>query len=398
MPKQINILNFLKGDKVLWIVILLLVLFSIPAVFSATGSLAYQYQDGDTSYYFLRHTFFVISGLIVIFISHKISYKLYFNIATAFLIFTIFLLILTLLIGQSVNDATRWLKIPIIGIEFQTSDLAKLALIMYVAKILSVNQENKENLKKAFFIILIATGAVCIFILPENLSTTLLLGGTVLIMMFIGRIEHKYLLILIGLAAVIFTIFILVVMSSGVDSRLGTWKARIENFFNGDEQDNFQSTQSKIAVAKGGWIGTGSGNSTQRNILPHPYSDFIFAVIVEEYGFAGGIVIVGLYLLILFRAILIVKRTNRTFPAFLAVGLSMVIVFQSIINMGVAVGLIPVTGQPLPLVSMGGTSTLITAYSLGILLNISRKEETKTVEEKKEEEKFEVKDYPFIMG
>lgn len=400
MPKQFNIFKLLKGDKVIWIVILFLSITSILAVFSATASLAYTQKDGNTTYYFLRHTFFVLLGLGVIYFSHKISYKLYFNTATALLLFSIVLLILTLLVGENVNDATRWLRIPIIGIEFQTSDFAKIALIIYVSKVLSVSQESKEANRKAFFNILLATGAVCIFILPENLSTTVLLAGTVFILMFIGRIEPRYLLSLIGICVVVMTIFVVIVMSSGVDSRLGTWKSRIENFISGDTSDNDskQELQSKIAVATGGWTGKGSGNSEQRVLLPHSYSDFIFSVIVEEYGLIGGIFVIGLYMIILFRAILIVKRTDRTFPAFLAVGLPLIIVFQSMINMGVAVGLFPVTGQPLPFISMGGTSTLLTAYSFGILLNISQKEETKTIEEKKEEEKFEVKDYPFIMG
>lgn len=397
---QTKLSQYFKGDKVLWIVILFLALFSIPTVYSTTGSLAYQYQDGNTAYYFLRHGFFLVVGFGVLYVTHRVSYKIYFNLANAMLILSIFLLILTLAIGKSVNDASRWLTIPFIGIEFQTSDFAKIGLIVFVSKILSVNQETKDSLRKAFFIILAATGGVCLLILPANLSTTLLLGGTILIMMFVGRIEHKYLGILVGAAAVIFTIFILVVMNSGADSRIGTWKTRIESYTssNSDNDQTFQSDQSKIAVATGGWFGLGAGNSIQRNILPHPYSDFIYSIILEEYGFLGGFVVLFLYIFILFRGILIVKRSQRTFPAFLAIGISTIIVFQALINMGVAVGILPVTGQPLPLISMGGTSTIITCFSLGILLNISQKEENKTVEEKKEEEKIEVKDYPFLMG
>jgi len=393
-----NLSKYFKGDKTLWIIILLLVLISIPTVYSTTGSLAYKYQGGNTAYYFIKHSFFVILGFIVIFVSHRVSYKLYFNIATAGVILSIFLLLLTLVIGKSVNDASRWLRIPIIGLDFQTSDLAKITLIIFVAKILSVNQETKENLKKAFFIILGVTGGVLILILPANLSTTLLLGLTIFVMMVIGRLEKKYLISMIAIAAVVFTLFLLVVMNSGADTRVGTWKARIENFSSDDSDVNFQSDQSKIAVAMGGWFGVGAGNSVQRNILPHPYSDFIYSIIIEEYGFIGGLVVLSLYVLILFRGIVIVKRSQRTFPAFLAVGLSTIIVFQALINMGVAVGILPVTGQPLPLISMGGTSTLMTCFSLGILLNISQKEETKTVEEKQEEEKIEVQDYPFLMG
>jgi len=390
--------KYIKGDRIIWIVVLLLALVSIPVVYSTTGSLAYLYQNGNTTYYIIKHTVFLIIGFILIFIFHRISYKIYFSVAFGLIITAVLLLMLTLVFGRTVNDASRWLRIPIIGVDFQTSDLGKFALIVFTARVLSINQGSKETLQKAFFIIMAASAGVCILILPANFSTTLLLFGTVWFLMLIGRINLKFLFGLIGLAVIALSLFILILSVVKVDSRIGTWKARVENYFSGEGEGSFQAEQSKIAVATGEWLGKGAGNSTQRNILPHPYSDFVYAIIIEEYGFGMGIFVLILYMIIFFRTILIVKRAERTFPAFLAVGFSLGLVFQALVNMGVNVGIFPVTGQPLPLISMGGTSTLVTCISLGIIINTSKLEAKKTVEEKIEEEKFEVKDYPFIMG
>ena len=243
-----------------------------------------------------------------------------------------------------------------------------------------------------------ATNIICLLILPSDLSTAVLLFVSAFVLMFIGRIHKKYLLLTFAAAIIVVALFVSVVMISGSDSRLGTWKTRITSFFKADSDINFQAHQSKIAIATGDFFGKGPGNSTQRTILPHPYSDFIYAIIVEEYGAISGIIILLLYLVLLFRTAKIVIKQKSTFPAFLAIGLILNIIFQAFINMAVAVNIVPVTGQPLPLVSMGGTSTVFTAISLGIILNISQDRTEQTVEEKQEDEKFIVKDYPFIAG
>ncbi len=364
--------KYFKGDKVIWLIVILLSIISLLAVYSSTGSLAYRFQGGNTTHYFLRQFSFILAGLIVIFLTHLISYKVYSPISPALLYIAIPLLAVTLLFGTNINQAARWLEVPGLGITIQTSDFAKLALIMYLARVLSIQNTQESEVKKVFFSIATPIVLVCLLILPANFSTALMLGVISWIMLFIGRVNLKFLFGLTGIAVVFLAVFIFVVLQTSTISRVQTWKNRIENFSKSEGGENYQAQQSKIAIATGGLIGKGPGNSTQRNFLPHPYSDFIYAIIVEEYGVIGGVVILLLYLILLFRTGLIVKKAQRTFPAFLAVGLTLVIVFQAWVNMAVAVNLIPVTGQPLPLVSMGGTSMIFTSVAIGILLSISR--------------------------
>lgn len=393
-----SIFKYLKGDKVIWIIIFILLILSLLAVFSATGMLAYKYRQGNTGYYFMRHFIFLGIGFLAIYITHRIPYKIYFGLTNIILGIAIILLFFTLFLGTTKNDATRWLVIPFIGIDFQTSDLGKFALIMFIAKTLSQYQENKEELNKAFRYIMIAIIVVCALILPADFSTTGLLLLTSWVLMFIGRIDSRYLFSLVGIAAIGIVLFILVVSGSGTKSRVGTWESRIENFISGDGDGNHQADQAKIAIIKGGFFGKGPGNSTQRNILPHPYSDFIYAIIIEEYGAFGGIVVLMLYIILLYRTVIIVRKLERTFPAFLSIGLAMSLVFQALLNMAVAVNLFPVTGQPLPFVSMGGTSIVFASVAVGIILNISRYADKKEEAEIDETREFEVKDYPFIAG
>ena len=390
--------KYFKGDKYIWIIIAILSIISLLVVFSSTSSLAYKYQDGNTSFYLFRHLMFSIVGLFAVYVVHKIPYKAFFGLATIIIVAAFILLLITWIFGSTKNEATRWITIPGIGIDFQTSDFAKFALIVFVAKILSMHQKNDEQLKRAFIIIIATVIGICVLILPSDLSTAALLFVSAFVLMFIGRIHKKYLLLTIAAAIIVVALFVSVVMISGTDSRLGTWKTRITSFFDADSDINFQAHQSKIAIATGNFTGKGPGNSRQRTILPHPYSDFIYAIIVEEYGAISGITILLLYLVLLYRTARIVIKQKSTFPAFLAIGLILNIIFQASVNMGVAVGILPVTGQPLPLVSMGGTSTVFTAISLGIILNISQDRKQQTEEEKQDEEKFIVKDYPFIAG
>jgi len=376
--------KYLKGDTVIWAVIFALSLFSILAVYSSTGTLAYRFKEGNTTYYIFKHGVILLIGLCIIYVTHLIPYKYYSRLSQIFLYISVPLLLLTLLLGTNINSASRWLTLPGIGLTIQTSDLAKLALIMYVARMLSMNQDNIKDFRKAFIPIVMPVIIVCILIVPANLSTAALLFVTSVILMFIGRISIKHLLLLAAVGIVALSLFIVIALAFKIQGRIGTWKNRIENFTKKGDEASYQVEQSKIAVVTGGIIGKGPGKSVQRNFLPHPYSDFIFAIIIEEYGVVGGLFLMFLYLYILYRAGVMVRKSNRTFPAFLSIGLAISLVFQAMINMGVAVDLLPVTGQTLPLVSMGGSSLLFTSVAFGIILSVSRGVDT--IEENATEE------------
>lgn len=363
--------KYFKGDLVIWMVIFLLSLISLLAVYSSTGTLAYKYQQGNTSYYMLKHGIYLFIGLFIVFVVHQIPYKYFSRLSQLLIYIAVPLLLVTLLVGTSINQASRWLTLPGIGLTFQTSDFAKLALITYIARLLSQKQEHVKEYTTGFLPLIIPIILICLLIMPADLSTALMLFVTSMILMFIGRVSIKYLLALNLLGALVLAVFIIIALSAEKQGRIETWKNRVESFINGDSADNYQAEQSKIAIAQGGLLGRGPGKSTQRNFLPHPYSDFIFAIIIEEYGLIGGLVIMLLYMYLLFRAGVIVRNSNRTFPAFLAIGLTLSLVIQAIINMGVAANLLPVTGQTLPLVSMGGTSVMFTCISFGMILSAS---------------------------
>lgn len=371
------VLKYLKGDRVIWAVSTLLAIFSILVVYSSIVTLAYKYQGGNTEFYLLKHSIILMIGFGLMYFAHKLNYRYYSRMSQLALYLAVPLLLLTLLTGASINDASRWLVIPVINQTFQTSDLAKLALIMFLARMLSKRQDNIKDFNQAFVPIMIPVLLVCGLILPANFSTAAILFVTCLVLMFIGRINLAYIISLVSIGLVGLVIFLAVVMNSDIDSRVGTWKARIENFVDGGSQGNYQAEQSKIAIATGGIVGKGPGRSTQRNFLPQAYSDFIFATVIEEYGMIGGVFILLLYLILFYRGILIARNAPRTFGSLLAVGLSFSLVFQAMINMGVAVNLFPVTGQPLPMVSMGGTSIWFTCLAIGIILSVSRHSEEK---------------------
>ena len=363
--------KYIKGDRIIWAVIVILFIISLLSVYSSTGSLAYKERSGDTMYYLFRQLKFIMLGLAVIIFVHLIPYKMYSRIATMMLYIAVPLLLFTLFRGEARNDATRWLMIPGTGQTFQPSELAKVALIMYMAKVLSVNQNNISDFKGVFLKLIVAVSLVCILILPANFSTAAIVFATAFIMMFIGRVPLKYLMMFVAIGVAGLAIFLLLSSAMSEESRITTWKSRIEAFMTG-EGDNYQADQAKVAVVRGGLLPNGPGSSTQRIMLPHPYSDFIFAIIIEEYGsLVGGLLLIVLYLWLLFRTGLLVRRSKSTFAAFLAFGLSLGLVFQAFVNMGVSVGLLPVTGQTLPLVSMGGTSILFTSLALGMILSIS---------------------------
>ena len=370
--------KYIKGDKVVWLVVLLLAILSVLAVYSSIVTLAYKYKDGDTLYYLFKHAIILIVGFGLMLMAHNLNYKYYSRISQIAIVISIPLLALTLMTGANINDASRWLVIPVINQTFQTSDLAKLALIMYLARILYKKQTDLDDFKSVFMYLMLPVLLVCGFIFPANFSTAAMLFTTSMIIMFIGRVPIKYILSLIGILMATL-LLALTVASAKPDllPRLGTWVSRIETFTQGGDSDsNYQADQAKIAIATSGVIiGKGPGGSTQRNFLPHPYSDFIYAIIIEEYGLIGGFFVIVLYLILFYRGIKIAQRAEKTFGTFLAVGLSFSLVFQAMINMAVAVNLFPVTGQPLPLVSMGGTSIWFTCLAIGIILSVSRKSE-----------------------
>lgn len=362
---------YAKGDRTIWIVVLLLSLFSVLAVYTSTGTLAYAKQGGNTEHYLIKHLVLVLSGFFLMYLTHLAHYRIFSRIAQIAIWISVPLLLITLFSGE-INDASRWITVPIINASFQTSDLGKLALIMYLARLLSRKQDQIKEFKEAFVPLMIPIFAICGLILPANFSTAAILFSTSLVLLFVGRVNMKYILILIASGIVAFALFIIVALNVNLPGRIGTWQARIENFMSEDSESNYQAEQAKIAIANGGLIGVGPGKSEQRNFLPHPYSDFVFAIILEEGGIITGGFVLLLYLILFLRVIRMVRNSPQTFATFLAVGCCLMLLFQAFVNMAVAVNLFPVTGQALPLVSMGGTSIWFTSISIGIILCVSR--------------------------
>lgn len=379
-----NILQLFKGDRVIWVLMVFLTIYSGLAVSSSVAALAYR-DGGDVTMHIVRHIGFLMVGWVIIYLIHKVSFKHYSSFSNLILVAAVLLLIYTLAFGVHLNDATRSVRIPGTGFTFQSSDFAKLALIIFVARFLSRNQTEIQDFKKGFLPVLVVIGVVCGLILPENFSTAFILFVTCLVMLYIGRAKVKYLLGLAGAGVILLAIFVIIGKSTGASIREETWQSRIEQHFSKDSNpdEKFQSDKAKIAIANGGMFGKFAGHSTQRRSLPQAYSDFIFAIVIEEYGFLfGALPLVFIYLILLYRAGVIVRKCDRTFPAFLVIGLMIGLVIQAMVNMGVSSGLLPVTGQPLPWVSRGGTSILFMAVSMGIILGVSRSiEEGVSVEE-----------------
>ncbi len=381
-----------KGDKVIWALTVLLVLVSLLAVYSATGSLAYKNYKGNTEIYLFKQIAFIVVGIMVIYFAHLINYTFYSRAAQIIFLLSIPLLFYTLFFGVRMNEGSRWIRLPFINMTMQTSDLAKLCLFIYLARLLSKKQEVIKDFRKGFLPVIIPVAITCALIAPANLSTAMLLGASCLMLLFIGRVKTKHILLTIGIAMIplLFLIMAAVIRhksgnddsitvaktSSGIFGRVDTWISRIEGFIYGsketDNDDAYQVNQAKIAISKGGVFGVGPGNSTTRDYLPQAYNDFIFAIIIEEYGLAGGAFIVFIYLVFLYRCIRIFKKCPFAFGAFLALGLSFTLAIQAVANMAVTVNLFPVTGVTLPLVSMGGSSFIFTCLAIGIILSVSR--------------------------
>ncbi len=378
-------LSYLKGDRVIWAIVFLLSLLSILVVYSSVVTLAHKYKQGNTQAYLIKHGITVVGGIIIMYLVHKMKYTLFSRVAQIGILLVVPLLLFTLLRGVSAGEASRWIPIPGIGLTFQSSDVAKIILLIFVARTLTIRQGQLEDFKSVIKYLLVPIGFICLLIFPANFSTAALLFSNCLFLMFVGRVKVKFIGYILG-ACVGFILLVGIIIFQFPDliPRGATWKARIENFSKGDAKNNYQSEQAKIAIATGGIIGKGPGNSTQRAFLPQASSDFIYAIIIEEYGLFTGFVMLFLYMILLFRGIRILRDSEKTFGGLMAVGLSFSLVFQALINMAVAVNLFPVTGQPLPLVSMGGTSIWFTCIAIGIILSVSKSNEDNTGKEEQE--------------
>lgn len=383
-----------RGDKYIWGLFIVLALVSVLVVYSATGSLAYKSLGGNTTKLLIRQLEFTLVGMVVIFGLHRVNYTMFSRIASILYALSIPLLIYTLIWGAKINDGSRWIKLPIIHLTFQSSDLAKLALFMFISRTLSKKQAVIKDFKKGFLPVIIPVMLTCVLIMPANLSNALLTGASSLLLMFIGRISLKH----IGLTILAAMVPLLIIVSVAVAThkagrapvadeskpmvveknkifiRFNTWVSRVQDFMYPNEKEApFQVQQSKIAIANGGiFFGLGPGNSHQRNFLPQAYNDFIYAIIIEEYGLIGGAFIIFIYLIFLYRCIRIFRKCPYAFGAFLALGLSFTLIVQATANMAVTVGLVPVTGVTLPLISMGGSSFIFTCCSIGLILSVAR--------------------------
>lgn len=367
-----------KGDRTLWVLLIFLSLISLVIVYSATGKLAYREAGGNTVYYLIRQVAFILGGIgIMLFLVNFMPVVVYFKVSPLLIVLTVVFLILAIiqykLTGSADKETSRSLNLAFFS--FQPAELAKISLVMYASRLLSKAQRTEEELKVAFYWITGVAAIVCFLIFLSNFSTAALLFFTIMVLMLIARISYKYIMALVaaGIVAVALIYFTADFFPESV-GRVHTVKARIDDFLKGDDdavQGTTQADYARLAIFEGGVLGKGPGNSEVSNYMEAGYNDFIYAIFIEEYGFIGGAFLAMLYLILLFRGVIIVRRCDRTFPAFMVTGLILLMTFQAFINMAVSVGAVPVTGQPLPWVSMGGSSMLFTAASFGIILSVS---------------------------
>lgn len=390
-----ELISKLKGDKGIWSFVALLALFSFMPVFSASSNLAYLgHGTGNTLGYLVKHLAHICFGILIIYWVHNIPYHYFRAISKAGLPIVWLLLGYTLVKGTVIAgaNASRWIQIPFVGLSFQTSTLAAIVLFIFVARYLSKTRETPITFKSSLWELWTPVFITLVFILPANFSTTALIFSMVLMLVFIGRYPLKYIFFIIGSGAVLLTFFVLISKQfpeSRFFSRVGTWESRIENFTsNKADEDDYQIEKAKIAIASGQIYGLGPGKSVQKNFLPQSSSDFIYAIIVEEYGLVGGLGVLVLYLLLLFRFVVASHKANTLFGKLVVIGLGFPMIFQAMINMAVAVELLPVTGQTLPLISSGGSSIWMTCFGLGIILSVTKKEE-EIAQEKLDKEKRE---------
>tara|TARA_R110002073_G_scaffold89852_6_gene212536 strand:+ start:54363 stop:55550 length:1188 start_codon:yes stop_codon:yes gene_type:complete len=375
-----GILQHIKGDRTIWALVAILAIFSFMPVYSASANLV-NAVGGSTLGYLLKHVVLLIMGFAIIYGVHKIPYR-YFSGGSVLMLPVVFvLLIYTLAQGTTIGgaNASRWIRIPFVGVGFQTSTLAGLVLMVYTARYLAKNKETKIRFKESLWQLWLPVGLILMLILPANFSTTAIIFSMIILIVFIGGYPLKYIGYILGTGIVAFTLFILTAKAFPdlMPNRVNTWQNRIENFSSSGGAEAYQVEKAKIAIATGGPVGIGPGKSIQKNFLPQSSSDFIYAIIVEEYGLLGAVLIVFVYFLLLFRIFITVRKSNTIFGTLLVIGVGLPIIFQAGINMAVATNLFPVTGQTLPLISSGGTSIWMTCFAIGMILSVSAsKEET----------------------
>jgi cell division protein FtsW len=376
-----TIFQHIKGDKTIWAIVAALAIFSFMPVYSASTNLVYVVGSGSTFGYLVKHMVLLIMGFAIIYGVHKIPYRYFSGGSVLMLPIVIVLLIYTLAQGTTIAgaNASRWIRIPFVGIGFQTSTLAGLVLMVYVARYLSRNKEKEIKFKESLYQIWLPVSVVLILILPANFSTTAIIFVMILGLVFIGGYPLKYISFILGVGILALAFFVLITKAfpDAMPNRVQTWEKRIESFSSEEGKEAYQVEKAKIAIATGGLLGVGPGKSVQKNFLPQSSSDFIYAIIVEEYGLLGAVSVVFVYFLLLFRVFVVLRKTTTIFGTLLVIGVGLPIVFQAIINMAVATNLFPVTGQTLPLISSGGTSIWMTCFALGMILSVSAsKQET----------------------
>jgi len=376
-----NLLKKIEGDRAIWAIVTVLAILSFMPVYSASTNLVYVVNSGTPTYHLIKHMVLLILGFLIIYGVHKIPYRYFSGGSVLMLPLVIALLIYTLSQGTTIGgaNASRWIQIPFIGVGFQTSTLAGLVLMVYVARYLARNKEKQIFFKESIWQLWLPVAITLMLILPANFSTTAIVFSMILLLAFIGGYPFKYLAAIIGMGALLLTIFVLTAKAfpDAMPNRVDTWINRIENFSDKSIEEGYQVEKAKIAIASGGLKGRGPGKSVQKNFLPQSSSDFIFAIIIEEYGTIGATVVILAYFLLLFRIVIAAKKAQSIFASLLIIGVGLPIIFQAIINMAVAVNLFPVTGQTLPLISSGGTSIWMTCFAIGIILSVTAEKEKK---------------------
>ena len=383
---MLGFLQNIKGDRTIWAIVAVLAIFSFLPVYSASTNLVGVVGKGTTLGYLLKHAMLLLLGFVIMYATHKIPYRYFSGLSVLLIPVMILLLIYTLLQGKIIGgaNASRWINIPFVGVGFQTSTLASVVIMIYTARYMAKNKNKKIELKDSIWYLWIPIGLMLLLILPANFSTTAIIFTMVMVVAFIGGYPFKYILMIVLTGALVFLLFILTAKAfpdTFKNTRINTWVNRIENFSSPSEDDNYQAEMAKLAIASGEINGKGPGKSVQKNLLPQSSSDFIYAIIVEEFGLVGAFVLILSYIGLLFRIIIVANKTESIFGTLLVLGVGIPIIFQALINMAVAVGLFPVTGQPLPLISTGGTSIWMTCFAIGIVLSVSaaREEDMKKV-------------------
>jgi len=400
-----TIFKNIKGDRALWAVVALLALFSFLPVYSASSNLAYLYGDGNTLKFLVKHASHLFLGFAIIYGVHRMPYHYFKGLSIIMLPIVLFFLIYTLAQGTTIGgaNASRWMRIPFVGLKFQTSTLAGVVLMIYVARYLSKIKDKVVTFKETILPLWVPVFLVVGLILPANFSTTAIIFSMVLMLCFLGGYPWKYLLMVVGSGIIGLLLFIVIgrAIPGPIQVKIQTWENRVANYWNGEKKENtegnYQIDRAKIAIATGGIVGVGAGKSVMKNLLPQSASDFIYAIIVEEYGLVGGLSLLFLYMLLLFRIVIVAHKADTIFGKLLAIGVGLPIVFQALINMAVAVELFPVTGQTLPLISSGGTSIWMTCLAIGIVLSVSKKREEILKSEEKEEKEEAVEENPLAV-